>query len=252
MAGLHQCPALRRNFSAIQNSDLKAHYEEGHVYTSDGEEEEDQIVACANWTGKRVLEIGCGEGKLSERIYGLGASVLGIDYANKAEFVEPDLEFGCCDYTDVKGTFDIVVMKGVLEHMDDPLDTLRFIKETFGAKQIVTSSPNFLNPRGYIWMAFQLLLDVPMSLTDIHYICPFDMKEWADELGGELSYESVDQDWGHGQRLLNDYEKRLKNALNDSGVSADVPKFIEWLRKTLPYRNYTADSGATIVYNIIF
>lgn len=232
------------------NSDLKSHYEEGHVYTSDGEEEEDQIIASADWSGKRVLEIGCGDGKLSERIYGLGASVLGIDYAIKAKFIEPDLEYGRCDYTDVQGAFDIVVMKGVLEHMDNPLMTLGIIKDRFGPRQIVTSSPNFLNPRGHVWMALQLLLDVPMSLTDLHFICPFDMKEWAEELGYELEYVSVDQDWGHGQRLMADYNKRLKNALNDKGLEADVPKYLAWLEKTLPFRNYTKDSGATIVYNI--
>ena len=28
---------------------------------------------------------------------------------------------------------------------------------------LLTSSPSFLNPRGYVWMTLQLLFDVPMS-----------------------------------------------------------------------------------------
>jgi SAM-dependent methyltransferase len=236
----------------MKNADLQEHYEAGHAYTSDGQEEADGIVASASWVGKKVLEIGCGGGELGERIFALGADYTGIDYAIKGEYVEPGLEFKKCDYLDMYGHFDVVVMQGVLEHMDHPGVTLGLIKDKFTPEQIVTSSPNFLNPRGHVWMALQLLLDVPMSLTDLHFICPFDMKEWAQELGCGLEYRSVDQDWGHGQLLLTDYEKRLKNALKDRGLEADVPNYLSWLRKTLPYRNYTESSGATIVYNLIF
>ena len=48
--------------------------------------------------------------------------------------------------------------------------------------QLVVTCPSFLNLRGHVWMTLQLLLDVPMSLTDLHFICPFDMERWAEEL----------------------------------------------------------------------
>ena len=69
-------------------------------------------------------------------------------------------------------------MQGVLEHLDKPFKTLRSIIIANLKKngQFITSSPSFLNPRGYVWMTLQLLFDVPMSLTDIHFLCPFDFE----------------------------------------------------------------------------
>jgi 2-polyprenyl-3-methyl-5-hydroxy-6-metoxy-1,4-benzoquinol methylase len=32
-----------------------------------------------NWRGQRVLEVGCGDGRLSRRLAGLGAAVVAID-----------------------------------------------------------------------------------------------------------------------------------------------------------------------------
>lgn len=44
--------------------------------------EEREVAALrrvANWDGTRVLEIGCGDGRLTLRLAGLGARVLGLD-----------------------------------------------------------------------------------------------------------------------------------------------------------------------------
>lgn len=235
----------------MKNADLQAHYDEGHKYTFPMVEEHLGILGAGDFDGHTVLEIGCGDGKLARDIVERGGLVTAIDYAAQ-DSSAPNLIIKRCDYSEVEGEFDIVVMKGVLEHMDDPLETLKYIKDHFSPSIIITSSPSFLNPRGYIWMALKTLLAVPMSLTDLHYICPFDMEEWAKELGCRLNYESVDQDWGHGKRLCVDFEKRLNNALADRGLKADVPNFIEWLEKTLNYRAYTDFSGATIIYKLIF
>jgi len=37
------------------------------------------LESIINWRGKRVLEIGCGEGRLTQRLAMLGADVNGID-----------------------------------------------------------------------------------------------------------------------------------------------------------------------------
>ena len=39
---------------------------------------------------------------------------------------------------------------------------------------IISASPSFMNPRGYVWMTLQLLLNVPMSLSDVHFFSPTD------------------------------------------------------------------------------
>ena len=101
-------------------------------------------------------------------------------------------------------------------------------------------------------MTLQLLFDVPMSKSDLHFLCPFDFEEYTERLGGRLTYRTCFQDWGHGERLIIDFKKRLTNALKDAGMKGDVDRFLAWLKKTVPYRNYTDFSGANIVYTIDF
>lgn len=248
------------------NASIKAHYEEGHDYTSDGSEEDFAILdlvvrfrkSFAKYHGPdprpHALEIGCGDGGLTRKIAAFDYCCYGVDYVASEEWTSilrngQFFFFIKDDYRNVnKSDCDIVVMKGVLEHMDSPEETLTFIAENFKPNQIITSSPSFLNPRGYIWMALQLLFDYEMSLADLHFILPSEMEAWAEKLGYDIEYKSVDQDWGHGERLIEDFKKRLPNVFKD--IEADIPKFMAWLEKTLPYHNYTEDSGATIVYNL--
>ncbi len=219
------------------------------------------IVQSAEWEGRKVLEIGCGEGGLASIIAFHGAEVTAIDYSKEAikiaekKYSLENCQFKCCDYRDVSDRFDIVVMQGVLEHTDDPYETLLYIKENLlmnTHSKIITGSPSFLNPRGYIWMTLLLLFDVPMSLSDIHYLCPFDLEKFTKKLEGKLTYKSSDQDLGHGERLLIDLKKRLNNALCDAGMKGNVDRLISWLAKTLPYENHANFSGANIVYTITF
>ena len=235
----------------MANKDLQQHYVEGHTYTSSGDEERAAILRYLPDEPQKILEVGCGRGMLARMMRDLGHDVTAIDYADQNES-EDGLTFLHGDYRELEGECDVVVMMGVLEHMDEPLECLRHLKEAHHPKQIITSSPAFLNPRGHVWMALHLLLGVPMSLTDLHFISPFDMSEWAKELGAQMDYVSVDQDWGHGQRLIADFEKRLPNALSDKGLVGDVNRYLDWLRKTLDYQSYNDFSGATIVYNLQF
>lgn len=239
------------------NADLRAHYDAGHDYTSERNEERQGIIDALDWSGKSVLEVGCGYGQLASELHARGAHVLAIDYSHEsivraAHRSKAGLQFACCEHRAIEGRFDVVVMQGVLEHMDDPNLELNSLRHTKWPKHIVTSSPGFLNPRGYIWMAIQELFGVPMSLTDLHQISPFDMEEWARNMDATLSWLSVDQDWGHGERLLADFEKRLPKAISDIGLSADVPKFMKWLERTVPYGLSGENSGATIIYTLEF
>ena len=235
-----------------KNVNLKALYEDvyekgayGRFYTFDQSEGTLEIVSGERWHGKKVLDIGCGEGDLAAILSICGADVVAVDFAESAiqtatsRYHHPNLEFRCCDYR---------------EHMDDPLETLQTISTRLLKRpgKIITSSPSFLNPRGYIWMTLQLLLDVPMSLSDLHFLCPFDFERFAGELGAELSYSSVEQDWGHGDRLIVDFDKRLRNALRDRGLTANVDRFLEWLSKTTTYTSFSDFSGALIVYEFCF
>lgn len=219
------------------------------------------IIESAEWEGKKVLEIGCGEGDFASIIAFHGGSVTAIDYSKEAikiankKYSLDNCYFICCDYQDMSEKYDIVVLNGVLEHTEDPLDTLIHIKNKLlqnKHSKIITSSPSFLNVRGTIWMALQLLFDVPMSKSDVHFLCPFDFEEFSEKLGANLTYKSSDQDWGHGEKLIIDFKKRLVNALRDAGMKGNVERLMTWLNKTLPYKNYTDFSGAVIIYTLSF
>jgi 2-polyprenyl-6-hydroxyphenyl methylase/3-demethylubiquinone-9 3-methyltransferase len=94
----------------------------------------DQRAALA---GKRVLDVGCGGGILSESMSARGADVLGIDLADKPVRVAQlhALESGArVRYQSISaedlareaaGSFDVVTCMEMLEHVPDPESTVR-------------------------------------------------------------------------------------------------------------------------------
>jgi 2-polyprenyl-6-hydroxyphenyl methylase / 3-demethylubiquinone-9 3-methyltransferase len=90
------------------------------------------IDAQAHLAGKRVLDIGCGGGILTESMAGLGAHVKGIDLSSQALGVADlhSLESGVTvDYEEIAaealaarepGTYDVVTCMEMLEHVPEP------------------------------------------------------------------------------------------------------------------------------------
>lgn len=212
------------------------------------------------WQGLDVLEIGCGEGHLAAMISFAGAKkVDAVDYSSEAIKIAKsriqleNLSFHCKDLKEIKGKYDVIVMQGVLEHLDKPFKTLNSIISTNLKKggEFITSSPSFLNPRGYVWMTLQLLFDVPMSLTDAHFLCPFDFEEFCRKHSYKLKVRSADQDWGSGERTIIDFNKRLRNALRDAKMdNTKVDRLLEWLKKAVIYHQTDEYSGANVAYRI--
>lgn len=213
-----------------------------------------------DWRGKRVLEIGCGEGRLAALIAMSGAEqVYGVDYCEAAtraanvHYDLPNLEF---QYVPELGDWpiglDVVVMQGVLEHQDNWRNFLWDChRRTEHRGVVITSSPSFYNPRGFVWQTLRILLGVPMSLTDLHAICPADMQMFANEHMLRLTYESCHHDWATGELMLTDYRVRLPKALADAGLPADrVPDLLHWLYQAGRYYVPSEASGATVVYRL--
>ena len=250
----------------MKNKDLEKKYDRvfkggaNNFFTSDYFEEAITIAGYYDWKNKRVLDIGCGEGRLASMIAGASASeVIGIDYSKeaienaKSKFNLPNLSFIKDDYKNINGTFDVVTMEGVMEHFDDPWKELKNILDLVSHNGcLITSSPSFLNPRGYIWMTLVKLFNIQMSLTDLHFICPFEMKDFCRNNNCTLDYKPVYQDWGAGQMMLTDFNKRLRNALKDSSIDdSGVDDLLSWLNQASPYFEQTNHSGAVTVYKII-
>lgn len=213
-----------------------------------------------DWSGLRVLEIGCGEGRLAALI-GMGGAELvdAIDYSAAAVRIAqerialPNVRYSVGDYAELTGQYDAVVMQGVLEHMDEPWSVLQLVLGRLVSPSgfLVTSSPSFINPRGYVWMTLQLLLDVPMSLTDVHFLCPHDFLGFCEEYGYLLKYETIHHDWGHGTLLVSDFRKRLTNALRDASYdNSHVGRLLGWLEQAVKYESPTQHNGATAIYRI--
>jgi len=230
------------------------------------EESNTIIYMGGNWEGKNVLEIGCGEGDLAALMAYHGATVTAIDFSEEAielankKFNLPNVIFQCVDYRKIQNKYDRIVMQGVLEHMDHPYETLKYIKDHLLAVDgdIISSSPSFLNIRGIIWMTLQLLFDVPMSLTDIHQLTIKDLKEYTEKLDMKLNYVSCEHDWGNGGKLIEDLRKRIPKALSDIRMSNKSEKLIEWLEKNLGDFDYNEEflfkkpinAGAVMIYKL--
>lgn len=212
------------------------------------------------WNGLKVLEIGCGEGRLAAMMSFAGAEhVHALDYSQEAINIAKksislnNVDYQCVDYHDVEGRYDVVVLQGVLEHLDQPFTELSYMLDNLVLQggSVVTSSPSFLNPRGYVWMTLQLLFDVPMSLTDLHFLSPFNFENFARQNNLALEFRSTDQDWGSGKRLMIDFKKRLPNALRDAGMdTSKVDKLLLWLEQASRYHHLDECSGATVAYRI--
>jgi 2-polyprenyl-3-methyl-5-hydroxy-6-metoxy-1,4-benzoquinol methylase len=213
-----------------------------------------------DWTEKNVLDIGCGEGDLAAMISFAGAKhIHAIDYSDKAIDISKNrinldnIDFQCMNGNEVTRKYDVIVMAGVLEHIDQPFDMLSSLMRDNLNKGgvIITASPSFMNPRGYVWMALQILLNVPMSLSDIHFFLPDDFKEFGEKNNYNIKNSTIAHNWGGGERTILDFKKRLVNALSDADLdNKKVPEFLNWMEKAIPYFEHTEESGAIMVTKI--
>ncbi len=222
----------------------------------------DAVLKLISWKNKEVLDAGCGTGEMPFLIAKKGAKrIVGIDYSQSAiqeaekNYHLSNLSFLCADLQKVKGTFDVIVSLGTIEHIDDPLAALRRLKKLLkpGGSLIVTC-PNWTNPRGYILMALRILFDANITLADLHYLTPVEMEAWAKKLGMTISWKTVEQEWGHGEKMIRDLARRLPNVARDSTLPTDarrIAAFIKWLGvHALPFEGETRHGGAVGVYHM--
>lgn len=236
---------LKDFYSKVYRKGEQAHYTKLLLSKKAISHEKIEIMAEIQWKDKKVLDIGCGTGELAYLIAKKGAkNVVAVDYSTEAiviakqAYQHKNLRYECVDVSLIKDTFDVITLVGVLEHIDEPFVLLKRLKTLLKPKgSIIVTCPNWSNPRGYILLALKYFFDAKITLADIHYFTPIEFQKWASKLGMNLSWKTIEQEWGHGDKMITDFKKRLPPVLASTGVEIKkdaIASFVEWLETHVP------------------
>lgn len=151
---------------------------------------------------KRVLEIGCGIGAVTERLKRNGCTVCAIELNAK----DAKLAKEFCDQIDVgnietinlkfpKKSFDVITFGDVLEHLYDPQATLERIKPFLKDDGLViTSIPNIANWKIRLKLLFGKFDYTDHGILDKTHV-KFFTRKTARELFESAGYEIVKSDY---------------------------------------------------------
>ena len=149
--------------------------------------------------GKRVLDIGCGGGILSESMARRGARVTGIDMGKeplgvaRLHALEQGVELEYRQMTaeahadEAPGQYDVVTCMEMLEHVPDPASVLRAIATLVrpGGKVFVSTINR--NPKAYLFAivgAEYLMRLLPRGTHDFKkFIRPSELGAWSRDTG---------------------------------------------------------------------
>lgn len=163
----------------------------------------DYIDRIAGLQGKRVLDVGCGGGILSEAMAGRGAQVTGIDLGEKALKVAQlhKLESGAAvDYrlvavetlaAEQPEGFDVVTCMEMLEHVPDPAAVVRACAGLVKPGGKVFFSTLNRNPKSYLLAvvgAEYLLKMLPKGTHEYEkFIKPSELAAWCRDAGLDVA-----------------------------------------------------------------
>lgn len=199
--------------------------------------------------GARVLDAGCGAGKLALMMSRHAQWVHGVDFSDEAIRIArllahasrtDNITFYDRDMQDLPEAppYDIVTLIGTLEHVHQPADTLRSLSRVMEENGVlVVECPGFLNMRGDIYMTLLTLLGLPMSLADLRQVDYKDIIEWASR--ADLEVRTVcgySYALGWLDKAVSDMANRTPKALKDRGLEDagwDVERLQWWMENRL-------------------
>jgi len=181
----------------------------------------DWIDAHAGLSGKKVLDVGCGGGLLSEGMAAKGAAVTGIDLSDKALSVARLhlLESGrSVDYRSISaealaaeqaGSYDIVTCMEMLEHVPNPASTIAACAALVKPGGHVFFSTINRNPKAYLFAVIGAEYVLKLLPKGTHeyakFIKPSELSRWAKSVGLEpdeligMSYNPITKRYGLGR-----------------------------------------------------
>jgi 2-polyprenyl-6-hydroxyphenyl methylase/3-demethylubiquinone-9 3-methyltransferase len=160
----------------------------------------DWIDQQARLSGKRVVDIGCGGGILSDSMARRGAKVLGIDLATKAlkvaqlhalEAETPNVEYrevaAEALAAEAPGEFDVVTCMEMLEHVPDPASVVRACATLARPGGWVFFSTINRNAKSFLFAivgAEHLLKMLPKGTHEYaRFIRPSQLAQWGRDAG---------------------------------------------------------------------
>jgi 2-polyprenyl-6-hydroxyphenyl methylase/3-demethylubiquinone-9 3-methyltransferase len=172
-------------------------------------------------SGKTVLDVGCGGGILSEALAGAGATVTGIDLADKSLSVAKLhlLESGKkVEYRKVAvevlaeerpASYDVVTCMEMLEHVPDPAAVVAACAKLVKPNGHVFFSTLNRNPKSYLFAiigAEYVLNLLPRGTHDYaKFIKPSELAQWCRNAGLNvndvtgMSYNPLDKSYSLGR-----------------------------------------------------
>jgi len=172
-------------------------------------------------SGKTVLDVGCGGGILSEALAGAGATVTGIDLADKSLSVAKLhlLESGKqVEYRKVAvevlaeerpASYDVVTCMEMLEHVPDPAAVVAACAKLVKPNGHVFFSTLNRNPKSYLFAiigAEYVLNLLPRGTHDYaKFIKPSELAQWCRNSGLNvndvtgMSYNPLDKSYSLGR-----------------------------------------------------
>jgi 2-polyprenyl-6-hydroxyphenyl methylase/3-demethylubiquinone-9 3-methyltransferase len=161
------------------------------------------IEQCTTLPGRRVIDVGCGGGLLSEAMTRAGARVTGIDASPAAIDIAMlhaqqsglDVEYRCASAEDaarsLAGTCDVVTCMELLEHVPDPPSLLRAVATLLkpgGSAMFSTINRTAAAYALGVIAAEYLMRILPRGTHDYRrFIRPSELGRWARQAGLEVA-----------------------------------------------------------------
>lgn len=208
--------------------------------------------------GRSVLDFGCGPGRLALMLARYAREVHGVDYvgdgielagilARAAGMTNAVFSEGDLAWVRAQGRrYDAIVLAGVLEHLEQPLEQLGALGTLLAPGGLLcVQSPSFANFRGDVYNTLGNLLGLPMSLTDLWQVTPRVMEGGAAAMG--LRLEKIiggHYRLGFLDRVLEDFRQRVPAAARDMGQGAGWAweRFFGWLAERIEQNRSLIDA----------